>query len=140
MLKRTQQSFNSTFKPRTTTLASSGRLPAISPKQRAADAEKKRAYAAAPDAGQEWCTACGTAGPVEHSHILSQGNHARHRANPLNWLMLCRACHDLYEHKKAAFRRQYPAVWNETLRRMRLLDINAYTAFCQKHGGSQLLG
>jgi hypothetical protein len=134
-MKRTEKSFNSTFKPRTTGLANGGRLPTASAKGRAEKAEMHKAYAAAPDAGQQWCSACGKAGPVEHSHILSQGNHARHRANPLNWLQFGKwcGCHRLWEDNKAGFAARYPAVFAEKMRRMKLLDAQAYAFFMMKN-------
>jgi hypothetical protein len=119
---------------RTTGLAPRSRsLCPTSSARRAGRAAQAKAYEAAADAEQAWCSACGKAGPVEHSHILSQGQYERHRNNPLNWLQLCRTCHNLFEHKKAAFAHAYPAAWAESLRRMELVDAAAFRFFQLKN-------
>lgn len=73
-------------------------------------------------------------GPVEHSHILTQGQHKHLRNNPLNWLVLgsrC-GCHRLWENNKRAFAQRYPEAWAEKLRRMKELHPQAYAFFCLK--------
>ena len=88
------------------------------------------AYGAEPPA--EWCAACGGSGPLEHSHILTQGQHPKHRNNPLNWLMLCRSCHDTWEHNKARFKQLYPLAFAEKVRRMEWIDRQAAAFFKMK--------
>lgn len=102
------------------------RLAPVSKKHRAGQQVQREAYAAADDAGAEWCAVCGRAGAVEHSHLFSQHLHEAHRNNPLNWLQSCRACHDLFEHHKPKFAKVWPAAWAEIIRRMQLVDLQAY--------------
>jgi hypothetical protein len=128
MLKRTQQSFTSTFKPRAKSLA---------PVKKGTAATRRQASAACPlDAH---CYACGTSQQLTRSHILTQKQHPRQAANPLNVLTLCWPCHEIWENQKGRFAQLYPEAWAEKLRRMRQLDANAYAFFCQKHGGGPSL-
>lgn len=113
---------------RTSTLARGGPLKRKSKSKAAADRAQHAAYAAADDAGQEWCSVCGRAGPVEHSHHYPQGNYPEHANNPLNWLQLGKwcDCHRIYEHNKALFAKKWPDVWALIIGRMRAIDPKAY--------------
>jgi len=128
-MKRTQQSFNSTFKPRASGLCKESR------NRRRAKAAQSKAYAAADDAEQAYCSACGVAGHVEHSHILSQGRYPEHRNNPLNWLQFGKhcGCHTCWENSKRAFAERFPAAYAESLRRMGLIDPAALAFFLLKN-------
>lgn len=95
---------------------------------------QRRAYAAAPDAGQAYCSACGVSGQrLEHSHLLTQKQHPEHRCNPLNWLLKCPDCHALFEHNKRRFAAYYPAAWLLILLRIEQLDPLAYEHFRLKN-------
>lgn len=96
-------------------------------------AAQRRAYDAAPDAGQGWCSVCGAIGETDHSHLFSQKAYPRHRNNHLNWLRMCRGCHDLFEHQKHAFASHYPTAWQQILGRMQQLDSVAYEQFRLKN-------
>ena len=101
---------------------------------------QRRAYAQAADAEQCWCSACGKAGPTDHSHILSQGNHDAHRNDERNWLKLCRPCHDLIEHNKAGFAARFPQVYADMVRRMQEVDPAAARFFLSKNPAPAGLG
>lgn len=95
---------------------------------RAGRVEQARAYGAEPPA--EWCAACGRSGlKLDHSHTLSQKQHPQHKNNPLNWLMLCRACHECWENNKAQFQQRYPVAFAEKARRMEWIDRQAAAFF-----------
>ena len=71
-MKRTPLPPRKTPMPRSATgLKRGGALAPVSAKMKQVQAEQKRAYAAAPDAGQGYCLACGQPGETEHSHYLS---------------------------------------------------------------------
>jgi cytochrome c553 len=111
---------------RTSTLARGGPLRKKSKGKAAADRVQHAAYAAADDAEQEWCSVCGKAGPVEHSHLYSQHLHEQHKNNPLNWLQSCRRCHEEYENKRPLFAKKWPKAWALIIERMRAIDLKAY--------------
>lgn len=94
---------------------------------------QRRAYQAAGDAEQAFCSACGKAGPVEHSHLFSQKAYPEYRNTALNWMICCRACHELFEHKKADFACQYPRAWQQALEQMKQVDYKAYCFFRMRH-------
>lgn len=96
-------------------------------------AEQRKVYAAL-DAGRDReCEVCHTPNNLDHSHCWPQGNYPEHRNNPLNILDLCRTHHDLFEHHKADFAREYPVVYAETLRRMELVDPQAFQFYLSKN-------
>jgi hypothetical protein len=117
---------------RGTGLRPGGPLKKKSAKKAAADKEQRAAYAAAEDAEQCWCSVCGKAGPVEHSHLYSQHLYEEHKNNPLNWLQSCRKCHDEYEFKRPLFAKKWPQAWAEIIRRMQLIDPKAYDFYAAK--------
>jgi hypothetical protein len=124
MLRRTKLKRTAPMPHRTHKIANS------SPTHRAGRAAQGRAYAAEPAA--EWCAACGCNEPLDHSHILSQKQHPKHRNNPLNWLMLCRSCHRCWEDNKGRFKLLYPLAFAEKVRRMEAIDCQAAAFFKMK--------
>lgn len=125
MLKKTQQSFNSTFKPRASGLCKESR------NRRRAKAAQSKAYAAADDAEQVWCGCCGKPGPTEHSHHFSQKQQSHLRNEQQNWLVMghyC-GCHALFENNKAAFAAKWPKAWARIVEQMRELDPKAFAEF-----------
>lgn len=90
---------------------------------------QRRAYAAADDAEQAWCSACGKPGPTDHAHLFTQGRWEQHRNTAQNWKRLCRKCHRLQEDNKAAFATQYPQLWAEMLAQMQAVDPQAFAQF-----------
>ena len=103
----------------------------VSAKMKQVQAEQKRAYAAAPDAKQGYCLACGQPGETEHSHLYRQRQRPDLRNNPANWQVLGKhcGCHPLFEHKKAEFSACYPDCWGAALTAMREIDRQAYALF-----------
>lgn len=82
---------------------------------------------------ESYCYACGSSRELTRSHILTQKQHPKQAANPLNVLTLCWPCHSTWENNKARFARDYPEAWAETLRRMQLVDPQAHAFFRLKH-------
>ena len=123
MLNKKQQSFNSTMKPRTKGLCKQSR------DRRRAQAAQAKAYAAADDAEQAWCSACGKPGPTDHAHLFTQGRWEQHRNTAQNWKRLCRGCHALQEDKKAVFAAKYPKLWAEMVEQMQQVDPQAFAEF-----------
>ncbi|MBG8552333.1 hypothetical protein [Hymenobacter guriensis] len=109
-----------------------GSLPHTSPKGRRAKAEVRKAYQVV-DAGPRYCLACGTSHNLTHSHILTQKMYPSERANPDNIVTLCWPCHSIWENDKARFAKDFPAAFEEKLRRMELVNPYAYVAFHSKH-------
>lgn len=109
-------------------LARGGRLNPVSNKMKAQHATQREAYAAAEDAGAEWCAVCGKPGPVEHSHLYPQGMHKKHRNDERNWLQVGKwcGCHTLFENNKALFAAKFKKAWAEIIRRMRAIDLKEY--------------
>lgn len=136
---------NSTFKARKTgmprptkPMERTGKLKPVSDKQKASNVAQRVTYAGMSAQTEEHrCLACGTAYHLQHSHVLTQGNHYHQRANPLNIVYLCgdlsNGCHALYEHKKAEFAMRYPDAYAEKVRRMWLIDPKATRFFLSKN-------
>lgn len=124
---------------RYTGLTRTGRLPPVSKKQAKQKREQGKAYATATDADQEECCCCRRVRPLQHSHLLTQGNHKQHRNNPLNWLMKCGECHSLFEHQKARFARTFPAIWQLIQERILLVGGPQALAFFQLKNSFQPL-
>jgi hypothetical protein len=103
-----------------------------SPKLGAALGAQRRAYAVV-DSESSTCFACGRWGALDHSHLFPQGQNPHLRAHPLNIVRECRACHELFEHRKADYARAYPLAFAEKLRRMQALDPQRYAFFCLKN-------
>lgn len=127
MLKRRQQSYNSTFKPRASGLCKESRS------RRRAKAAQSKAYAAADDAEQAWCSACGKSGPTDHAHLFTQGRWEAHRNTSQNWKRLCRTCHSLQEDNKGAFAAKFPQLWLEMVGQMQEVDPKAFAEFTLKN-------
>jgi hypothetical protein len=138
MLRRTG------FKPRKEPMAGgsslkrSGSLKPVSDKQKASNMAQRATYAGmAQQTEVHRCLACNTAYHLQHSHILTQGNHHHQRANPLNIVYLCgdlsNGCHTLWEHHKAAFALRFPLAYAEKVRRMWLIDPTATRFFLSKN-------
>lgn len=106
-----------------------GRLQPVSKKQ----ATTRRQVSAACPLGSH-CEACGTSQQLTRSHVLTQKQHPGQAANPLNVMTLCwQPCHCLWENNKPAFARAYPEAFAEKMRRMKLLDAQAYAFFRVKN-------
>lgn len=113
-------------------------MPRQSADMKAAKAAQRAVYAGiAQQVEVKRCLACRTTYGLQHSHILTQGNHQHQRANPLNIVYLCsdlsNGCHTLWEHHKAEFARRYPHAYAEKLRRMALIDPAATRFFLRKN-------
>lgn len=129
---------NSTLKLRQKQMARTGKLKPVSEKQKASNAAQRVTYAGmAEQTDIRRCLACNTAYHLQHSHILTQGNHKHQRANPLNIVYLCgdlsNGCHRLWEDHKAAFALRYPAAYAEKVRRMWLIDPARTRFFLSKN-------
>jgi hypothetical protein len=87
-----------------------------------------RAYKAAADAEQCWCSICGKPGAVERSHHYPQGNYPEHRNDERNWLVMGKycGCHRLFEDHKHAFAAKWPAEWAGIVHQMQLIDLKSY--------------
>lgn len=109
-------------------------LKKCSKKRAALRREQAKAYAAADDAEQQWCSACGRPGPTDHAHLFTQGRWEQHRNTAQNWKRLCRACHTLQEDKKAVFAAKYPELWAEMVEQMREVDPQAFAEFELNNG------
>jgi hypothetical protein len=107
-LKRKQQSFNSTFKPRTSGLASGGRLATCSAKKRVADAAKRTAYKEVDAGSNGCCFTCRRWAELQHSHVLPQGMNQLLKAVPANIVLECPTCHLLWGEKLPEYARRYP--------------------------------
>jgi len=116
---------------RYTSLARTGRLLPVSKNQANQKREQAKAYAGAPTS--DCCEVCERYGPVEHSHLFTQKQHPAHRANPLNWLLKCRACHTLWEDNKRTFAARYPKAWTQILNQMQQVNPQAYAFFRHKN-------
>ncbi len=104
------------------------------PLPRRSRSPQRAAYREVDEASGGYCLACGTSYGLEHSHILTQGRYQLHKANPLNIVMLCgRVCHPLWEHNKSGFAHRFPEAFAEKLRRMQLIDRQAYAFFMMKN-------
>ncbi len=101
-------------------------LAPCSRERRAQQQVQRVAYAGAEDAGQCWCSACGCPNDLQHAHLYTQKLYPQHRANKLNWLVLCGDCHRCQENNKPLFAKKYPEAWAEIIRRMQLVDLKAY--------------
>lgn len=113
-------------------LPRSGRLRPVSAKQGAANRVKRKMYA---DCLDGECFTCGPACslPLTPSHILTQKQHPKHRANPDNVVAECWPMHMLWEHNKAEYARQYPGAFGRKMKRMRKLEPQAYAFFRMKN-------
>ncbi len=109
------------------------RLCAQSRDRRREKAAQAKAYAAADDAEQGWCSCCGRPGETDHSHHFTQGGHKGLANDQRNWLKLCREHHRLFEDKKAAFAAEFPDCWRKILTAMREVDAGAYARFALKN-------
>ncbi len=118
---------------RTTGPARKQPLAQQSKKGRAGKAAQRQAYAAADDAEQCWCSACGRAGATDHSHHFTQGRHKLLANDQRNWIRLCRADHELFEHNKRAFAARYPQVWQQILSQMQQVNPQAHAFFRMKN-------
>jgi hypothetical protein len=96
-------------------------------------AAQHKAYAAADDAEQAWCSACGKPGPTDHAHLFTQGRWEQHRNTPLNWVRLCRKCHRLQEDNKNVFAAEYPQIWAQMVKQMEAVDPQALKEFGLKN-------
>lgn len=109
-------------------------LAKVSKSQAAKKRQQFKAYDAMAESTPHYCFTCGGNGPLNHSHILTQGRHDHLKNHPLNILYECQfTCHTLYEHDKRKYALTYPDKWAEKLRRMQLLDSNAYAFFLMKN-------
>lgn len=85
-------------------------------------------------AEQKACAACGTKHRLTPSHVLTQKQFPRHAVNPVNIVVLCIACHDLWEHNKTLFRELCPEAWEVKMNIMQELEPAFYQQFKIKHG------
>lgn len=122
------------FKPRTGDLGPRRQpLARQSPAAKRQQSAQRRAYAAAGDVEQDWCTACGKPGATDHCHLLTQKQYPQHRNDERNWIRACRRCHELFEHNKPAFAAAYPVVWAYIQTRIADIDQEALAAFRLKN-------
>jgi len=105
-------------------------IAAVSPHRAAAMVVQKKAYATIT---AKCCEACGRPGKLDNSHVLTQHQFEVHRANPFNILKLCRECHDMWEHKKQKFQKQFPETWATSMHIMQELEPQYYEQFKLKH-------
>lgn len=91
------------------------------------------AYRIVDEAAEAGCLACGCAGPLDHSHCLTQKQWPAHRNNPVNIHLECRRCHEKWENNKHAYARQYPAAWAAKMAVMQQLEPSYYAFFRMKN-------
>ncbi|GAB2866174.1 hypothetical protein [Hymenobacter ruber] len=124
---------NSRLKRGTKPLQRHSRLAPVSATHRAGRVEQARVYKAVDAAESPWCLACGSPGPLDHSHCLTQKQWPAHKLNPANIHLECRRCHEMWENNKHAYARQYPLAWAAKMAVMRRLEPSYYAAFRMKN-------
>lgn len=110
----------------------------ISKKQRAALNEKSKAYEeVSKRASGDFCETCGQTGVrLSRSHALSVGNFKLHESNPDNIVIECYgssfSCHDLWEHRKKAYRKLYPEAFQRKMEVIQRLEPEYYRILLSK--------
>lgn len=83
---------------------------------------------------EDKCACCGTVYDLTPSHVLTQKKFPDHAADPFNVVVLCAEHHNEWEHDKASFRKNFPAVWERKMNIMQVLEPAYYEQFKAKHG------
>jgi len=101
----------------------------VSSKQAVKNAQKAAAYAVVDATNEHWCVSCGEPNCLTHSHVLTEKQHEKHRANPENILLECQDCHYIWEHDKRTSCRIHPESWALKMEIMERLEPQYFQQF-----------
>lgn len=97
-------------------------MPKVSEKKKQANAQKAAAYKKMDATEAHFCSGCGGAEMLTHSHLIPVSQHPEFEAEPLNIVYDCIKCHDIWEHGKLGELAQNLANYEERMQRIKQLS------------------